>query len=55
MAGKAALYKGDYPLLRNLPPPGGEWHLYHLLDDPGETNDLRERLPERFKSMPLNY
>lgn len=56
LAGNAALYKGDYKLVRNLPPLGdGKWHLYDILRDPGETADLRESDPARYTQMLADY
>ncbi len=56
LAGNAALYKGDLKLLRNLPPLGdGEWHLYNIAKDPGETNDLRNTLTTEFAAMQADY
>ncbi len=52
LAGNAALYKGAYKLVRNLPPLGdNQWHLYDILQDPGETRDLKNDQPERFAEM----
>ena len=31
------------------------WHLYNIVSDPGETTDLREKMPERFLTMLDNY
>ncbi|MCZ4312262.1 arylsulfatase [Comamonadaceae bacterium G21597-S1] len=56
LSGNAALFKGRHKLVRNLPPVGdGAWHLYDLDTDPGETQDLRDRLPEVFASMQRDY
>ena len=56
LAGNAALYKGDYKLLKNLPPLGdGEWHLYNIVVDPGEYRDLRDEIPELYLKMIANY
>ena len=56
LAGNAALYKGDYKLLRNLKPVGdGEWHLYNIAKDPGEVNDLRDAMPQRYAEMLADY
>jgi arylsulfatase A-like enzyme len=56
LAGNAALYKGDYKLLKNLPPLGdGQWHLYNIVADPGEARDLREALPSLYQEMIANY
>ncbi len=52
LSGNAALYQGDYKLVRLLPPAGdGRWHLYHLGTDIGETRDLATVEPARFQSM----
>jgi arylsulfatase/uncharacterized sulfatase len=41
VSGNAALFKGDWKLVRNMPPFGdGEWKLHELALDPGETKDL---------------
>lgn len=56
LSGNAALFKGRLKLVRNLPPVGdGAWHLYDLEVDPGETQDLRERLPDAFEAMQRDY
>lgn len=56
LSGNAALYQGDYKLLRNLPPIGdGKWHLYDILKDPGESKDLRNSEQELFIQMLQNY
>ncbi len=56
LAGNAALFKGDYKLVRNLPPLGdGEFHLYDIRRDPGEVNDLRDAMPERYRQMLADY
>ncbi|MBB4631416.1 arylsulfatase [Sphingosinicella soli] len=56
VAGNAALYRGDYKLLRNLPPHGdGTWKLYDLSRDPGETRDLSAADPARVRSMLADY
>jgi arylsulfatase A-like enzyme len=56
LAGNAALYKGQYKLLKNLTPIGdGEWHLYDISKDPGEVQDLRDDKPERFAEMLADY
>jgi len=56
LAGNAALYKGDYKLVRNLPPLGdGQWRLYDIKKDPGETRDLSTAMPERFQEMLADY
>lgn len=56
LSGNAALFKGDYKLVRNLPPYGdGRWHLYNIVTDPGETDDLAQRDPARFAAMQADY
>jgi arylsulfatase/uncharacterized sulfatase len=56
LSGNRALFKGDYKLLSNLAPVGdGQWHLYNILKDPGETQDLQQELPELFLSMQADY
>ncbi|MFP8876727.1 MAG: sulfatase-like hydrolase/transferase, partial [Myxococcota bacterium] len=48
----AALFQGDFKLVRNGPPRGdGEWKLFDLASDPGEVEDLSGRLPQRAASM----
>lgn len=56
LSGNAAIFKGDYKLVRNLPPIGDDqWHLYDLSRDPGEVNDLQAQQPERFRQMIDDY
>ena len=56
LSGNAALFRGDYKLVRNLPPTGdGEWRLFNLKTDPGETRDLAAAQPDRFKTMMADY
>lgn len=56
LAGNSAVFRGDYKLLRNLPPAGdNQWHLYDLSRDPGETTDLREQLPELYAQLQDEY
>jgi arylsulfatase/uncharacterized sulfatase len=41
VSGNSALYLGDYKITRSLPPVGdGQWRLYNISRDPGETADL---------------
>ncbi|MDZ7784519.1 MAG: arylsulfatase [Halioglobus sp.] len=55
-AGNAALFRGDYKLVRNLPPFGdGQWKLYDWVRDPGETRDLAQQQPELFAAMRAEY
>lgn len=56
LSGNQALFKGDLKLVRNLPPMGdGQWHLYNLRLDPGETRDLRDSLPQAFAELQADY
>ncbi len=56
LAGSAALFKGDYKLVKNIAPLGdGQWRLYHLLSDPGEVHDMAASQPERFQAMLADY
>jgi arylsulfatase/uncharacterized sulfatase len=56
VAGNAALFKGDHKIVRNAPPHGdGEWHLYDVAKDPGETADLSTAEPQRFAAMVTDY
>jgi arylsulfatase A-like enzyme len=56
VAGNAALFKGDLKLVRNLPPWGdGEWHVYDIARDPGETNDLAPARPELVAELRRDY
>ncbi|NNL56926.1 MAG: arylsulfatase [Pseudomonadales bacterium] len=56
LSGHSALFQGDYKLVRNRPPVGdGQWYLYNIVTDPGETRDLSQRAPERFQRMLSAY
>lgn len=55
LAGNAALFAGDLKLVRNLPPIGdGDWQLFDITNDPGETRDLRDSRVKDFERL-LNY
>ena len=55
-AGHGALYKGNYKIVRNGRPYGdGEWRLYDISDDPGETADLARSQPEKFAELIRDY
>lgn len=46
VSGNAAITKGDYTLVKFNPPFGDhQWRLYHVLNDPGQTQDLSAQLP----------
>ncbi len=56
LSGNAALFRGDYKLVRNLPPTGdGRWQLFDIRRDPGETRDLATEMPGRFAAMMADY
>ncbi len=56
LSGNQAIFKGDLKLVKNMPPVGdGKWHLYDIYRDPGETNDLKNQLPDIFKTMLADY
>ncbi|HEV7340204.1 MAG TPA: arylsulfatase [Sphingopyxis sp.] len=56
LSGNAALFRGDYKLVRNLAPTGdGQWRLYDIKADPGETRDLAAAMPDRFAAMLADY
>ena len=56
LSGNKALFKGDYKLLSNLAPVGdGQWRLYNIVQDPGETKDLQHALPELFQTLQADY
>lgn len=56
LSGGAAVYQGDFKLVRNIPPYGDrKWHLYNLRSDPTESKDLTATDPQRVKSMSDEY
>lgn len=56
LSGNAALFRGRYKLVRNLPPTGdGRWRLFDIVADPGETRDLAAAMPDRFATMRADY
>jgi arylsulfatase/uncharacterized sulfatase len=56
LSGSQALFKGDWKLVKNIPPLGdGQWHLYNLGQDPGETRDLQQDQPDLFRTMQADY
>ena len=55
-AGQCALFKGDLKLVRNGRPYGdGEWRMYNLKKDPGETYDLKNEQPQNFAELINDY
>ena len=56
LTGQGALFRGDFKLVRNLPPLGdGQWRLFNIVQDPGETLDLSSQDPGRAQAMLAAY
>ena len=56
VGGNAALFRGDYKIVMNRGPVGdNQWHLYNIVSDPGETEDLADAMPERMQVMSRAY
>ena len=56
MAGSAAVFRGEYKLMRNNPPFGDrQWRLYRPSQDPAEVNDLAKSKPEVVAEMVAAY
>lgn len=56
LSGNSALFRGDYKLVRNLPPTGnGMWALYNVMQDPGETQNLIAKEPHIYQAMLADY
>lgn len=56
VSGNAALFKGEYKLVKDSLPWGdGKWRLYDIKADPGETRDLSQSEPARFKTLLADY
>ena len=56
VSGQAALFKGDYKIVRNNPRYGdGVWRLYNLARDPGETHDLAAERADLFSELMGDY
>jgi arylsulfatase/uncharacterized sulfatase len=56
LAGNAALFQGDYKIVVNRTPLGdGEWRLFNIKEDPGESNDLASSDPARLQRMLSAY
>ena len=55
-AGHAGVFKGNHKLVRVGAPDGdGQWRLFDLAEDPGETRDLAAEQPERLAEMFADY
>lgn len=56
LAGNSALFAGDLKLVRNMPPVGsGDWQLFDIAVDPGETRDLRLTRSQDFERLSAAY
>ena len=56
MAGGKWLRLGDYKAVMVPPPFGpGEWQLFNLSIDPGETDDLSEKYPEKLEDLKTTW
>jgi arylsulfatase A-like enzyme len=56
LAGSAALFKGGYKLVKNLPPvDNGSWRLYDLRTDPAEAHDLALSHPKLRGELERDY
>lgn len=56
VAGNAALFKGDYKIIKNGGTFGDPvWRLYNIALDPSETKDLSLAEPERLAKMVADY
>lgn len=56
VSGTAALFRGHWKLSKTPEPMGdGQWRLYDLATDPGETRDVSSDHPELFQDMLREY
>lgn len=56
VSGNSALYKGDYKITRSMPPIGdGEWQLFDMANDPGETKNLSSKRPGILADLTASY
>ena len=56
LTGHGALFQGDYKIVVNQAPLGdGQWRLFNIVEDPGETVDLSGSLPVVFQRMLSRY
>ena len=56
LTGHGALFQGDYKIVVNQAPLGdGQWRLFNIVEDPGETVDLAGTLPVVFQRMLSRY
>ena len=56
LTGHGALFQGDYKVVVNQAPLGdGQWRLFNIVEDPGETVDLAATQPALFQRMLSRY
>lgn len=56
VANSSAYYLGDFKIVKNNIPLGdNKWYMYNLKTDPGETKDLAQAFPEKFKELMKAY
>jgi arylsulfatase/uncharacterized sulfatase len=56
LGGNAALFKGRHKLVRDGGDIGdGEWHLFDIVGDPGETRDLKATQAAIFEDLRSEY
>ncbi len=56
LSGNMAIFKDQLKLTKNMVPVGdGQWHLYDIVKDPGETVDLQQKMPDVFRTMVADY
>ena len=56
LGGNAALFRGDYKLVKITGKiADGQWHLYNIAKDPGETTDLSAAMPALQAEMREQY
>jgi arylsulfatase A-like enzyme len=54
--GQRAVFRGDWKALWIQPPNGiGDWQLFNLANDPGETNDVASENPEIMAELAAAY
>ena len=52
MCGDVAVYRGDYKLVRHMPPLGDRsWHLYNIANDLTESKNLKSANPQKFQAL----
>ncbi|GAC19384.1 arylsulfatase [Paraglaciecola arctica] len=55
-SGNASVYRGNWKIALIKQPLGDEiWHLYDVVNDPGETTDLATKFPVLFQEMLNEY